>query len=294
MRESKTNQLVKRKWSRHDEKEVEALKNLRWTSHNIPLTFDQSTIGNHDPLIAEDRRTRIIKENLRLFLGNGGTLSGKRLIDLGCLEGGLSFEMAREDMIVLGVEGRESNFRKCQMIEEYFALPNLNYIHLDVKGLSREEHGVFDVILCCGLLYHLDDPVRFLHAINSMTSERGVLFLDTHIAPSDEKISDCIYRTDLSDIESMESEGVTYQGRWFQEYSESMEGTDEEWASISNYRSYWLTYESLMRALFNAGFGKIYQVNGGFGIDIEIGLFKEQSRGYWIALNDQYCSSGKV
>jgi len=50
-----------------------------------------------------------------------------RIADLGSLEGGLSLELAREGWTVTGVEGRESNYRKSELIREYFGLPNLRF-----------------------------------------------------------------------------------------------------------------------------------------------------------------------
>jgi hypothetical protein len=82
-----------------------------------------------------------------------------------------------------------------------------------------------------------------------------------------------------------------YKGRWYSEYPESIESSDEEWASVSNYRSFWLTEESLLTAASAAGFKKIYKVHGGFGIETEMALSEKYSRGYWIALNEEYGAS---
>src|SRR5208283_4911140 len=64
----------------------------------------------------------------------------KRLLDLACLEGLFAIEFARK---VLG-------------------LSNCRLIKGDVRSISAEL-GSFDVILCAGILYHLDFPdcVRF-------------------------------------------------------------------------------------------------------------------------------------
>ena len=42
------------------------------------------------------------------------------------------------------------------------------------------DYGSFDVTFCCGLLYHLEDPVTFLRTVSQLT--RRVLILQTHFA----------------------------------------------------------------------------------------------------------------
>ena len=171
MRKTATNKLIVQKWADPDKHILEKIRTSKWTSHNIPLTQSESTMNiNNLPLIGDDLRTRTIKRNLCMMTGGESKLAGLRLIDLGCLEGGTAFEMAREDMDVVGVEGRKISYDKCSLIEDYFKLPNLHFLHLDVKNLNKKEHGIFDVVLCLGLLYHLDNPLSFLSILNADNS----------------------------------------------------------------------------------------------------------------------------
>ncbi|HAI70437.1 MAG TPA: hypothetical protein DCM38_13500 [Gammaproteobacteria bacterium] len=286
MKQTKTNELIQQKLAAPDALLLNQIKTMKWTSHNIPLTLSETTLNNQ-PLIEHDPRTRVIKDNLYWLAGKGGSLAGLRLIDLGCLEGGLSFEMAREDMEVLGVEGWESNYLKCQLIAEYFNLPHLRFAHLDVKKLNRSTYGLFDVVLCCGLLYHLDDPVRFLKTLNEITHDTSILFLDTHIAPSDDQLSSCFAKTALSDITSYQSEGKTYEGRWYKEYEPGLI-SNHEWTSVSNANSFWLTQTALFKALYDAGFKHLYNLYGAFDIEQEFQLRQQLSRLYCIAVKDAY------
>lgn len=287
MKDTATNRIITKRWENPDTALLQALKDVRWTSHNIPLTFSESTLGDAQPLICDDTRVTLIKENLGTFLGGDGDLSGRRLLDLGCLEGGLSFEMAREDMTVLGVEGRQANYDKCRLIGDYFGLPNLRFINLDVKQLNPREHGVFDAALCCGILYHLDDPVGFLETLSSMTHARSVLFLDTHFAPGDAELANCVHREHLSAMKTLVHKGVAYWGRWYQEYPQEAGGSDNEWTAVSNYRSFWLTYDALIMALYHVGFRRIYHLHGGFEIETELDLKARYSRLYCVALKEE-------
>jgi 2-polyprenyl-3-methyl-5-hydroxy-6-metoxy-1,4-benzoquinol methylase len=284
MRDTLTNKLIVQKWAAPDQNILKKIKTTKWTSHNIPLTQSESTMNiNNVPLIGDDTRTKTIKKNLYMLVSREGSLSGLRLIDLGCLEGGVAFEMAREDMHVIGVEGRKTNYAKCRLIEDYFALPNLQFLFLDVKNLNKTEQGIFDVVLCLGLLYHLVNPFSFLNTLNEMTHEKSLVFLDTHIAPADPESYDfCIFKDVLSDITQLEYEGRRYQGRWYQDLTKE----DHEWASVSNYRSFWLTQTSLIEALYFAGFKNIYNLYGFTEIGEEFDLRKKYSRLWCIALKE--------
>lgn len=282
MRNTITNRLIVQKWAAPDENILKKIRTAKWTSHNIPLTRSESTMNvNNLPLIGDDVRTKTIKRNLYILADRSGSLAGLRLIDLGCLEGGVAFEMAREDMDVIGVEGRQINYSKCRLIEDYFGLSNLRFLLLDVKNLNKEEYGIFDVVLCLGLLYHLDNPLSFLNILNEITHEKSLVFMDTHVAPVDQESFDkCVFKDDLSDITAIEYNGKRYEGRWYQEFPTE----DNEWASVSNYRSFWLTQTSLIKAMYFAGFKNIYNLYGVVEIEEEFALRKKYSRLWCIAL----------
>lgn len=290
MRDTKTNKLIIQKWDVPNQSILQKIKTTKWTAHNIPLTrFDTTMNNSNQPPIGDEVRTKTIKRILYKLASRNGSLDGLSLIDLGCLEGGIAFEMAREDMNVIGIEGRESNYSKCQLIKKYFKLPNLQFQHFDVKNLNKEVHGVFDIVLCLGLLYHLDNPVSFLNILNEITHETSLLFIDTHIAPaSQESIDDCVFKDNLSKITQFEYNGKKYEGCWFQEFVEKDKATDNAWAAVRNYRSFWLTQTYLFKALYFAGFKNIYNLYGLFEIDEEFNLRNKYSRLWCIAVKESY------
>lgn len=194
--------------------------------------------------------------------------------------------MAREDMYVIGVEGRELNFSKCQLIQNYYELPNLEFLNLDVNELNKKDHGIFDIILCLGLLYHLDNPLSFLETLNKITHEKSLLFIDTHIAPNNqEELNHTVFKDKLTKINSFKHNEMMYEGRWCQE-SEKGKTPSDEWASVGNYRSFWLTQVSLFKALYQSGFKTINNLYGVFDIDEEFELKKKHNRLWCIASKD--------
>lgn len=266
---------------------LDDLQRLDWTSHNIELAPGVFTLPGQ-PLLHDEPRARTIRRELKRFAARDGTLAGQRALDLGCLEGGFSLELAHQGLKVLGVEGRDSNFLKCQALAEHLALPQLRFELSDVKALTPERHGRFDIVLCLGLLYHLDDPATFLALLGrELTPERAVMFLDTHIAPPDDvALAGFEGHSALSPLVTTRHEGHDYAGRWYHEYDGAAPVPDEAWTSVSNPRSFWPTEAALITMLVRGGFSGVYPVYGNFEIGQEFALRREYSRAWYVVVKE--------
>lgn len=271
--------MIEERWSAPDDEIRSAIRNESWTGHNIPITATESTLGPGPELIGENRRTVAIKSLIHRFFGERRV----SVLDLGALEGGLTFEMAREGYDALGVEGREENFRKASLIARYYALPNLRFVLKDVKELTPERDGTFDVILCCGLLYHLDDPIAHLRQLVSLLNDDGMLFLDTHVAPDADAAKYGTHEKSLSEPVTIHDHRHEYDGRWWSEPSEG-DLKERMWSAVSNPRSLWLSRRSLIRALHHSGFAAIHELFGMYDIDTEFALRDQFSRLYLACL----------
>lgn len=265
---------IRARWAAPDDDLRAAIRAEAWTGHNIPITATESTLGRGSELIGDNRRTVAIKSLVRRWLDRDVSV-----LDLGALEGGLSFEMAREGWNATGVEGRADNFRKASLIASYYALPNLRFVQKDVKELTPDADGVFDVILCCGLLYHLDQPVAHLRQLESLLAPDGLLFLDTHVAPDEQAASYATHEASLSEPVTFPDGSHEYEGRWWSEPSEG-DLRERMWSAISNARSMWLTRRSLIRALYHSGFHELHELYGMYDIDTEFALRDQFSRLY--------------
>jgi len=215
-----------------------------WSAHNIFLEGDVYTINKG---IAGD------EVKLRRILQNVSDLSRRpldslRVLDLACLEGLYAVEFARHGAKVVGIEGREANLAKARFAKEVLALENLEFVQDDVRNLSKAKYGQFDVVLCLGILYHLDAPdvLAFLEQVADVC--RDFALIDTHVSLVPEK--SCLHR------------GRKYWGRAYQEHaagSPPQERTGRLWASLDNPESFWLTRPSLYNALSHAGFTTVYE-----------------------------------
>ena len=255
---------------------LEEIRQLEWTNHNIQLTPSDFTVSPEAKCIEEDPRVLALKKHLPVFLKRD--FRELMLLDLGCFEGGISLEMAKMGFQVLGIEGRRSNFVKAKLIERYFGMGNLRFVEADVKTLSKDMTGPLDIILCCGLLYHLDDPFSCLEKLFSLLNRPGMFFLDTHFAPLDSHLNACVFKNELSDRVTLAHEKGRYEGRWYNE------DIDHEWAAVSNAKSFWPTHRDLVRALYHVGFSSIYEVFGNIDIEEEYAVKERLSRTFFICL----------
>jgi len=241
--------------------DTEALKQRlakqRWTAHNVRLNEEMTTWPGHSEFDPLDVRLKAIRRVLRFTFGD--RLEGLRVADLGALEGGYSVALAQDGAEVIGVEARKLNFEKLALLEEHFALPNLKFVMADVKEFTAERFGKFDAVLALGILYHLDRPVEWLRQVAAATLR--LVVIDSHFAPADDhalsKIDPRI--SALSALETVTYNGISYQGRWFKEFEPTFSPEEELWASYSNWRSFWLTKGSLVRAIRDAGFNLVLE-----------------------------------
>ena len=115
-----------------------------------------------------------------------------------------ALEFAQHGAEVIGIEGRLPSLAKAEFCRQVFGLENLRFVQGDVREADAAIYGTFDVVLCSGILYHLDQPAVFdvLKAMRAMC--RGVLIIDTRVASTSE--TEAAY------------EGVAYRGSKYREH----------------------------------------------------------------------------
>jgi len=218
-----------------------------FTAHNIGLKNGLRTRPGQPPFEDCERMQaigRII--DLAAATLDDGPL---RIADLGALEMGFSVEAARKGHRVLALEGRQSNVDRFRWLEQHLDLPNLEVACDDVRNVSN--HGAFDLVLCLGLLYHLDKPREVLEAIAAAVTH--TLVLDTHVAiPNDPEApgADAL------------NEGLP--GRWVSEFAPDTEQEDIDrlaWASLDNPASFWIQPKALSLLLNELGFPLVMRVH---------------------------------
>ena len=116
----------------------------------------------------------------------------------------------------------------------------------DVHDMAK--YGVFDVVFCCGLLYHLDAPRKFVDLMAQVC--RRVAIIDTHVADAQPN-----GKFRLSNI--TEHEG--WNGRWFEEFEDEIQRHTDKWSAWSNPKSFWPMKRDLMQHLLQVGFTMVLE-----------------------------------
>ncbi len=226
--------------------EAIVLEHGAWTAHDIALSPAISTFPQWRQWSADGARR---------FMQIAADVAHKpwsevSFLDLGCLEGLYAIEAGlRGCRRSVGIDIRMQHIAKAEFAKKVLGLTNTQFLLEDVRNISPDRHGVFDVILCNGLLYHLDTPDVFtlLRVMRTMTG--CALILDTHVALKPD-------RTEVHD-------GRLYAGSSLVEF---IAGTPLDtqlkkahWSSAGNERSFWPTKSSLLNAIRHAGFTSVYE-----------------------------------
>ena len=96
--------------------------------------------------------------------------------DVGCGVGYFSKFLHDSGLRVTGIDGREQNIEECKR-----RYPEIAFCRGDVEDLYSQQLGAFDLILCFGVLYHLENPFRAIRNLYSLTQK--VLLVESMCAP---------------------------------------------------------------------------------------------------------------
>lgn len=176
----------------------------------------------------------------------GVPLSQLRVLDLACGEGVYAIEAACHGAAVVAIDGRTERMEEGRRAAARLGLAKLRFEQGDVRQVTRDTHGTFDVVMFLGILYHLDRN----HILPVLKNLRGLctrmLLIDTHIA--------------LNASDHFMIDGRRYEGREVREHSEADAPEvrlSRQQLSLDDPLSFWLTRDSLCRLLREAGFTSV-------------------------------------
>lgn len=118
-------------------------------------------------------------------------------LDVGCGVGDFSKLLFDLGFNVIAIDGREEN-----AAEGKKRYPEIEFRVADVEGLSTSQLGAFDLVLCFGLLYHLENPFRAIRNLHSLTKK--ILLVESMCMPSADATMG------LLDEVRDENQGLTY------------------------------------------------------------------------------------
>jgi hypothetical protein len=216
-----------------------------WRHHNIDLGGGVYTMGDDAP--GQQVRVPAIVQAATDLLAV--PLDRARVLDLAAHEGLFAVEFARRGARVVAVEIRQEHVEKAAFAGDALGLDGLEVRRDDVREVTRERYGEFDLVLCLGILYHLDAEAAFALVDAMAELSAGVAIVDTHFS--------------LEPTDAFVHRGATYRGRAIWEHDPAStpdERIRAHGASFDNPESVWLTKPSLFNLLRHAGFTSVFEI----------------------------------
>jgi FkbM family methyltransferase len=102
-------------------------------------------------------------------------------LDAGCGVGFFSQTLAECGLEVRGFDGREENVAEARQ-----RFPGIRFERVDVEDRGVRTLGKFDLVLCCGLLYHLENPFLAIRNLEAVT--KSCLLLESMCLPGRDAI----------------------------------------------------------------------------------------------------------
>jgi FkbM family methyltransferase len=185
------------------------------TEITIKLTpFDQREYRRLIEARGETIRRVVTKLKPALGLSNA--------VDAGCGVGFFSQTLEECELNACGFDGRMEN-----VMEARKRFPQIPFEQADIENRTILELGRFDLVLCFGLLYHLENPLRAIRNLRGLTEK--CLLLESMCLP--EEKSSMLLR-------------------------EEPQQEDQSLSSVACYPS----EGSLVKMLYRAGFAAVYRV----------------------------------
>ena len=113
------------------------------------------------------------------LLGLPADLSGLRVLDIGARDGYFSFECERRGAAEVVAIDYYPPEKTGFLVAKKILGSKVNLLHENIYGLSVSKYGMFDIVLCLGLLYHLPDPLGAFDVIYDLMKPNATLFLET-------------------------------------------------------------------------------------------------------------------
>jgi hypothetical protein len=140
-----------------------------------------------DILAIHDTRWSMAEEALRSAFPEGASRASA--IDLACHQGWFSLKLREFGFgSVHGIDARQQHVEDARLIASATGAEHVAFSRGDVHALSAAIVGTHDLVLCFGLLYHLENPVGALRVARALCTR--LCLIETQVAPGQTGVVD--------------------------------------------------------------------------------------------------------
>jgi hypothetical protein len=161
---------------------LEAIGKVRWY-HSFELCQGVITPGitSVDP-----------KGRLDMF-GLPDDLRGARALDIGTWDGPVAFELERRGATVTALDIQDPNLTGFNTAKAILG-SQVEYVQSDVVAMPAKLQGRYDLVIYCGVFYHLKDPIGAFQSIALVMTDQSQLCFEgealIHYAEALDGVSD--------------------------------------------------------------------------------------------------------
>ena len=122
-----------------------------------------------------------------LLTAAGGSLSGRRVLDLGCNAGfwSLAAHNAGADFVV-GIDFNAEYIEQARLVFEASGVDSRSYQFQQGDVFTQQLDGGFDVVLCLGLIDQVDRPVELFELMSGTRAE--LIVIDCNVSRARESL----------------------------------------------------------------------------------------------------------
>jgi hypothetical protein len=212
-----------------------------WAS-KLPHPFENLSAGKAG--LFEDGRIIWLGEQL-------GKVDHMHVLECGPLEGAHTYMLEKLGVAsILSIEASTHAFLRCLIIRELFELQKVRFVLGDFVSYLRTSPS-YDLIVACGVLYHLVNPVEAIALISKVTDK---VYIWTHYYDEEKVGSNNTLSRHFQSSSSSEVEG--FRHTLYRQHYQLRLGNPGFMGGTEHY-SHWISREELIGALRFFGFDEI-------------------------------------
>lgn len=185
-------------------------------------------------------------------IAQAGGVAAWRILEIGPLEGAHSYMLEQAGAAeVVAVEANTRSFLKCLCIKEVLGMRAVRFLLGDGVSFMEHDDGGFDMVFASGVLYHMQDPLKFLQLLPRMAPR---MLLWTHYFDAGVVGKKPALAHKFGPIERGVCDGCAYEFV-VQSYKDAL-----QWSGFcggSAPTSCWLTRQSICNYLQHLGYGRV-------------------------------------